>query len=108
MKVYHPARPNFRDLVVKWERHSAHDYVTAQSRSGGRVMFLLKTLAMVPSPLAEIPRILVSDRVSGLRNKIAAFVCLSRIRFRRAVIMFRLIAGTDPSVYSGAWNRAKP
>ena len=108
MKVYHPARPNFRDLVVKWERHCAHDYVSIQARLGGRVVFLLKTLAMIPSPLAEIPRILASDRVSGLRNKVAAFVCLSRIRFRRAVIMFRLIAGTDPSVYSGAWNRAKP
>jgi GT2 family glycosyltransferase len=108
MKVYHPARANFRDLVVKWERHSAHDYVKAQGKPGGRAVFLLKTLAMVPSPLAEIPRIMASDRVSGLRNKLAAFVCLSRIRFRRAVIMFRLIAGTDPKVYSGAWNRAKP
>jgi glycosyltransferase involved in cell wall biosynthesis len=102
MRVYHPARPNFADLVVKWERQTAHDFMKV-----GRVKFALKSLAMTVSPLAEIPRIVMSDRVSGLRNKLAAFVCLTRIRWRRAGIGLRLLAGTDPATYSGAWNRGK-
>lgn len=108
MRVYHPARPSFRDLAVKWERATAHDYVMARQSAGGWLRFLLKTLAMTLTPLAEIPRIIASDRVSGVRNKVMAFGCLTRIRLRRTVIMQRLLAGIDPAVYSGAWNRAKP
>lgn len=107
MKVYHPARPNFRDLAIKWERATAHDFVKAGQRKGGRLRFLAKTLAMPISPLAEIPRLLASDRLSGLGNKTRAFLCLARIRLHRAVIMARLLAGTDPATYSGAWNRPK-
>ena len=107
MRAYHPARPNFRDLVIKWQRQTAHDFINSADRPGGRLRFGLKALAMGLSPLAEIPRIVASDRVSGARNKAAAFVCLCRIRFHRAVIMARLITGTDPAVYSGAWNRPK-
>ncbi len=107
MKVYHPARPNFRDLAVKWERSTAHDFVKAGQRKGGRLRFLIKTLAMPLSPLAEIPRLLASDRLSGLGNKARAFLCLVRIRLHRARIMARLLTGTDPASYSGAWNRPK-
>lgn len=107
MKVYHPARPNFRDLAIKWERATAHDFVKAGHRKGGRLRFMVKTLAMPLSPLAEIPRLLASDRLSGLGNKARAFLCLTRIRLHRAAIMARLLAGTDPATYSGAWNRPK-
>jgi glycosyltransferase involved in cell wall biosynthesis len=107
MKVYHPARPNFRDLAVKWERATAHDFVHAGRRPDGKLRFLLKTLAMPISPLVEIPRLLASDRLSSLGNKARAFLCLVRIRLRRAAIMARLLAGTDPATFSGAWNRPK-
>jgi glycosyltransferase involved in cell wall biosynthesis len=107
MKVYHPARPNFRDLAIKWERATAHDFVKAGQRPGGRLRFLLKTLAMPLSPLAELPRLLASDRIAGVANRAKAFACLTRIRLRRTVIMLRLLTGTDPASYSGAWNRPK-
>jgi GT2 family glycosyltransferase len=105
MKVFHPARPSFRYLAVKWERATAHDFTRAGQRRGGRLRFLLKAIAMPLSPLAEIPRLLASDRLSGLGNRARAFLCLVRIRLHRAAIMARLLTGTDPARYSGAWNR---
>jgi hypothetical protein len=55
--------------------------------------------------LAEIPRILLSDRVSGLRSRGLAFLALARIRLHRARIMIWLVTGGDPALLSGGWNR---
>lgn len=105
MKVYTPARKTFAELALKWNRHTAHDYVKA--RDGDHMPhFLAKTLAMGASPLAEIPRILTSDRLSGPRSRALAFAVLVRIRLYRAVLMMRLLTGTDPDQLSGRWNRA--
>jgi hypothetical protein len=105
MKVYHPARPNFADLAIKWDRHTAHDFMAAKAKPLGRLRFAVKTLVMGVSPLAEIPRIAVTDRLTGLHDKLLAFTCLARIRLYRAKIMLRLLMGGDPGQLSGAWNR---
>jgi glycosyltransferase involved in cell wall biosynthesis len=107
MKVYHPARTSFHDLTSKWDRQTAHDFVAATMRRGGRLRFGAKTLAMALSPAAAIPRILASDRISGLRNRFLAFASLTRIRLYRAWIMGWLVMGGDPDRLSGAWNRPK-
>lgn len=103
MKVYHPARKTFAELCVKWDRQTAHDFVKA--RRGGMARFVAKTLAMGLSPLAELPRLALSDRVSGPVNKTRAFAVLVRIRAYRAGLMLRLLAGADPDHLSGRWNR---
>ena len=103
MRVYHPARQRFSEMAAKWDRQTAHDFVEAGS--GGWFRFLGKALMMAPSPLAEIPRILASDRVSGLRSRALAFLALARIRLYRARIMIWLVAGGDPALLSGGWNR---
>lgn len=105
MRVYHPARESFAELARKWDRHTAHDYVSAMDKPGGRLRFVAKTLAMGLSPLAEIPRILSSDRVTGAGARLRAFLCLGRTRLYRARIMAGLLAGGDPDRLSGAWNR---
>jgi glycosyltransferase involved in cell wall biosynthesis len=105
MRVYHPARADFTGLYQKWDRHSAHDFVAARTRTGGRLRFAAKTLAMGLSPLAELPRILVSDRVSGPGNRMKAWAGLIRIRLYRTRVMTWLLFGGDPDRLSGAWNR---
>ena len=106
MRVYHPARTSFSDLRQKWDRHMAHDFTRARDQRFGRARFALKTLAMALSPLAEVPRVLTSDRVSGARARGLAFAGLSRIRAYRAGRMAWLLAGGDPEALSGRWNRA--
>ena len=105
MKVYHPARRSFSELAVKWDRHTAHDFIAAKVKPFGRLKFVIKTIVMSASPLAEIPRIAATDRLTGLRNKVLAFACLVRTRLYRSRIMLRLLLGSDPGRLSRAWNR---
>jgi glycosyltransferase involved in cell wall biosynthesis len=108
MRVYHPARQDFAGLYAKWDRHSAHDYEAARTKAGGRLIFAAKTLVMTISPLAELPRVLLSDRISGLRSRILAFAALLRIRAYRARVMTWLLRGGDPTELAGRWNRTAP
>jgi GT2 family glycosyltransferase len=94
MKVYHPAHQTFSKMWKKWDRHSAHDYVAAWQHPGGLLRFLAKTLAMVLSPLAEIPRIIASDRLSGVRSRILVFAGLARAQLYRRGVMARLLTGS--------------
>jgi glycosyltransferase involved in cell wall biosynthesis len=105
MKVYHPARTSFAEMRAKLDRHAAHDYVAAKARPGGSLRFLARTLAMAVSPLAEIPRILASDRITGLRSRLLAFAGVVRTRLYRTRIMLGLLWGGDPGRLSGRWNR---
>ena len=106
MRVHHPARGSFDELARKWDRHMAHFYMEARRRPGGRAQWALRTLAMPLSPIAEIPRIAMSDRVSGLRARILALACLTRLRLYRARVMAWLMLGGDPQRLTGRWNRA--
>jgi glycosyltransferase involved in cell wall biosynthesis len=105
MKVFHPARKRFSEMAAKWDRQIAHDFTRARAQTGGWLRFGLKALVMAPSPLAEIPRILMSDRVSGLPSRGRAFLALARVRLYRARVMVWLLTGGDPARLSGGWNR---
>lgn len=105
MRAYHPARATFAELTRKWDRQSAHSYVLARAQPGGRLRFSLKMLAMIPSPLAELPSLMTSDRLSGPRARALAFACLVRIRLHRAKVMLLLLLTGAPERLSGAWNR---
>lgn len=105
MRVYHPARDQFSELWKKWDRHMAHEYHVGRGSLRGRLLWAVKTVAMGVSPLAEVPQILTTDRIGGLRSRWLAFAGLVRIRLYRARIMAWLMLGGDPAVLSGRWNR---
>ena len=105
MLVYHPARQSFAQLAAKWDRHMGHDFAEAQDQKAGRLRFFFKTVMMVPSILAELPRVLASDRLTGPGNRMLAFAGLTRVRLYRARRMVWLLMGGDPRALSGAWNR---
>lgn len=104
MRVYHPARSSFAQLYRKWDRQLAHDYGLINDRAG-RLRWMLKTLLMGLSPLAEIPRIAVSDRVPRLWDKVQAFAGLCRIRAYRARRMVDLMRHGRPERFAQKWNR---
>jgi GT2 family glycosyltransferase len=105
MRAYHPARQSIAELCTKWDRQSAHDYVLARTRPAGQLRFAIKALAMLPSPLAELPTVLTTDRLSGPRARALAFACLVRVRLHRAKVMLRLLLTGAPERLSGMWNR---
>lgn len=105
MIVYHPARKSFAELARKWDRHVAHDYARIAPKSFGRLRWAARATAVAASPLAEIPRILRSDRVRGGRERVLAFLCLVRVRLYRARRMLDLLLSTDGELLAGSWNR---
>lgn len=106
MKVYHPARAHFSELRQKWDRHVAHFWHEAAKSRAGRLRWLVRTSIMALSPLGEIPRIIVSDRISGPRHQLLAFIGVVRIRLYRARIMAWLALGGDAEKLAGRWNRS--
>ena len=89
MIVYHPARASLSELTRKWDRHIAHDYRDRAQTLPGTMKWILKALALLASPLAEIPTILTSPRISGTQERLLAFSCLCAIRGYRSYAMFR-------------------
>ncbi|NBC11312.1 MAG: glycosyltransferase [Planctomycetes bacterium] len=107
LRVFHPARPDFAEIFRKWDRQTAHDYARALGQRAGRTRFAIKTVAMGGSPLAEIPRILASNRIQGARTRGLAFIALTRIRLYRAWRMLRLLLRGDHADLSRGWNRGR-
>jgi GT2 family glycosyltransferase len=97
MRIYHPARPDYQSLLVKWQRHIAHDWAThvAERRSPWR--WRLKAAAMPASVLVDAIRLLVSPRLSGVANRLRGIGVLARLRLYRGAEMRRVMAagGSD-------------
>lgn len=106
MRVYHPARGSFASLLEKWDRHVAHDFERACGQRAGRALFAAKAVAMLASPLAELPRIVGSGRLAGLGARTRAFGGLVQVRLHRTKRMAWLLAGGDPRRLTRRWNRA--
>ncbi|MEM7543984.1 MAG: glycosyltransferase [Pseudomonadota bacterium] len=104
MIIYHPARSGFRELTVKWDRQISHDHAELRSPMD-TVKWLIKAGLLIVSPIVEIGRMLTSDRVSGLRERWLAFLCVIRIRLHRAWRMLTVLLAKDARAHSNAWNR---
>ncbi len=104
MRAFHPARTDFAELFLKWSRQVGHDW--SEVRGGAaKAKWLAKALALLVSPLAEVPKVLSTDRVRGARERALAWAALWRIRWFRAGLMLRVLGGADAQALSGAWNR---
>lgn len=104
MRISTPARDSFAQLARKWDRHIGHDFAEVRG-AGDRIRWGLRAVRLGLSPLAEIGRILTSDRVSGLRERGLAFRCLTRIRLYRCRRMLGLLSGGDGAALARGWRR---
>lgn len=89
MRAYHPARPDVKSLVVKWDRHIAHDWAAHRAAAAPAWRWLARAAAMLPSIIIDGVRLLLSDRVPGMANRLRGLPVLARIRMFR---MARMIA----------------
>lgn len=106
MLAFHPARTTFAELARKWDRHTAHDFETIIARPLGRFRWILRTGAMILSPLAQTPRVLASHRIKGgIAGKLKALAVLARIRLYRARLMVPLIFARNASRLSARWRK---
>lgn len=105
MRVYHPARPDFAGLKVKWARQTAHDFAALPPGARGKARFALKALALLLSPPAALWRIARSPRLPNTRARALAFLGLCRVRAMRAALIGGLLFSRDPGGAARAWNR---
>ncbi len=108
MRVYHPARPEFAALERKWQRHIRHDWnARVASNAAGRApawKWRARACAMVASIPIDSVRLLASDRITGVGNRLRGVGVLARIRWFRAAEMLRVMSAPAESGAS-FWNR---
>lgn len=105
MLVFHPARRSFDELFTKWERHIAHDFGARQRSGAERAAWCVRAGAVAVSPLVDVVRIVVSDRVQGTHARALAFAALVRVRLFRAGRMLCLLLGHEGAPGPVFWNR---
>jgi glycosyltransferase involved in cell wall biosynthesis len=104
MRIWHPARPDFEALRLKWCRHIAHEFAEHRANDRPTWRWLARSFALVASILPDGIRLLVDDRLHNLGNRWRGIGVLARIRLYRASEMLRLMRGGD-ATGAAAWNR---
>lgn len=103
--VRHPARQDMDALYRQWSRHVSHFYIRAKDRPLGRLRWLISIPAMALSPLAEIPNIACSPRLSGFTQRWQAFRALVSVRIFRSGQMIRTMMTSSERKANRLWNR---
>ena len=101
MIVFHPARRSLRELYAKWDRQTQHYLNMARGKTGWRIRWIARAMAILGSPIADLATVLRSDRIHGLSARTKAFLVLVAVRAHRARKMLSLLC-TGGKV---AWNR---
>jgi GT2 family glycosyltransferase len=104
MIVYHPARLSFAELARKWDRHVAHDHAHLRKGRFSQAKWLARSLAVLVSPLAEVPTVIATPKIGGIRERALAFACLTAVRAYRARRMIEAIFRRGEHG-SGDWQR---
>jgi GT2 family glycosyltransferase len=105
MVVHHPARRSMAELYAKWDRNISHHFQVRAVGPAGRAKWALRAVAMTAVPVAEIPRILRSDRVAGPRDRWQAFRGLTALQAYRAWRMLATVAAPSARPPGAVWNR---
>lgn len=100
-----PSCKSFEELTRRWDRHIAHEFAQFQRRSLGRLRWLALAAVLAASPAGEIPKIVRTDRLSGIRARLMAFGCMARVRLYRASRMVGLALHDTSSTVVVSWNR---
>ena len=104
MLVLHPARPKFSALASKWQRHIRHDWNAHHAKGSSDWRWHLRAAALVASIPVESLKLLTSNRISGLANRLRGIAILARIRCYRAAEMRRVMA-SPAATGAMTWNR---
>ena len=104
-QVLTPSCKSFSELARRWDRHVAHEFGKVGKSGTALARWIAASAVVAASPIGEIPRVLASQRVSGWRNRMLAFLCLARVRLYRARKMLALGFSGQASALVTSWNR---
>ena len=103
--VRHPARRSMADLRRQWDRHVSHHWSMQPKTVRGRAEWTLRAGLLAGSPVAEIARILTSDRLHGPGQRLTAFRAMAAMRLYRSRRMLAELADPASRQRSTRWNR---
>ena len=83
LRVSHPTRADWADLLRKWRRLTAEGFGVNGTGPAAKLRWAIRALAMPLSILAHAPRVLIHPRLNGMGERVAAFATLVRLRMRR-------------------------
>ncbi|MGB3406092.1 MAG: glycosyltransferase [Jannaschia sp.] len=83
MLVAHPSRGDWSALARKWRRLTEEGYALHRAQGRGPLRWAIRALAMPISALVHTPRVLLSDRLQGPRQRAATLATLWRLRCTR-------------------------
>jgi glycosyltransferase involved in cell wall biosynthesis len=89
--VSHPARRTWAELWRKWRRRSEEDFELALEHPHGRVIWLLRSFAILASPFVHWFFVVRSNKLRGVSQRLMAIAVLFRIRLRRFIECYRLL-----------------
>lgn len=104
--VRHPARDSMAALRKQWDRHVSHFWSMRPKTARSALLWLAHAAAIAGSPVAEIPRILGSDRLSGSRQRLDAFRGVVAMRLYRSRRMVEEALRPDAAARATRWNRS--
>ena len=90
--VGHPARRTWEDLWAKWRRVNAETYGLYRERKAGKLKWLLRSLALPASAFVHAPKVLASDQLDSIDQRMAAMGVLFKLRFTRLVDAIALLS----------------
>lgn len=93
LQVAHPSRPDWAALLGKWRRLTRESFALQGPGPAARVRWAIRALALPPSALVDAPKVLVSRRLAGPAERLAALRVLFRLRGQRFVWMLRQALG---------------
>lgn len=88
----HPARRTWPELLGKWRRLNSETYALFQASKGGRLKWILRSLALPVSALVHTPRVVASRKLNSIDEKLGALRVLYRLRLWRFMDALRLSA----------------
>ncbi len=89
--IGHPARRTWPEMTRKWARLDSEAFELALESPGGRLRWLLKSLALPASALAHTPRVLGSPALASPSDRLKALGLLYRLRAWRALDSLQLL-----------------
>lgn len=104
--VRHPARDSMAALRKQWDRHVSHFWSMRPKTPRASALWIAHAVAIAGSPVAEIPRIVTSDQLSGTRQRLDAFRGVVAMRGYRARRMLEEVFRPDAAARATRWNRS--
>lgn len=90
--VGHPARRTWAELLAKRRRVNMELYALSRRRAWGRLRWLVRALLTPASAVAHTPRVLLTDKLSSLGERLAALGVLYRLSCWRLADALQLLA----------------